>query len=837
MRTLNLNGHWTAHFIGKPGGKLARPLPGNAFRARVPGDVHTDLLREKLIPDPFYRDNELELQWIGRQGFSYQRDFTVTNAMLAEDCIELQCDGLDTLATVLINGTVVATTENMFRAWRWDVKSLVHTGTNSIEIRFAPALTYLEQKDFGRHLASWGDIIDSKVSGHAKIRKEQCNFGWDWGIKAATCGIWQDIRLCAFSTARAEAVLVSQTHAARQVQLDIRVPLKRLCRGKLTVRAQLSLAGTPVANASVSSSAKAPELCLQVTRPKLWWPNGMGEQTLYELSVEVLDTEGGLLDTQQRQLGLRTLEVDRHDDEWGQSFQFTVNGIPFFAKGGNWIPVDAIMGRRRPDMYRQLLEDCAHAHMNMLRVWGGGIYEDAVFYETCDRLGICVWQDFMFACSAQPSFDRGFMNNVAAEARDQVARLQHHACIALWCGNNEIEGGRWVGDRWTPKCMSWADYKKLFDQLLPQIVSELHPDASYCPASPHTPAGDRSHTGNTGSGDVHLWRVWHGQEPFEWYRECPHRFVSEFGFQSFPEPKTIATFTESEDRNLTSYIMEHHQRSRGGNAIFMRYMLEWFQLPSGFDNTVWVSQILQGIAIKIGVEHWRRMMPRTMGALYWQINDVWPVASWSSIDYFGRWKAMHYMAKRFFAPVLLSAVEDGDKGTVEVHVTSDRLKAQPATVTWTATDASGKKLDSGSKQLRTPLNGNRKALALQLASLLKQQGERDLIVWLSLKTTGEADQHNLVIFGKPKHLKLRADPGITSTLQTRKDGSFVVRLKARHVALWTWLELDGVDAKFSDNFVHLRPGQQVRITMQPAKSMSLSEVKKRLIVRNLSDLS
>jgi len=340
----------------------------------------------------------------------------------------------------------------------------------------------------------------------------------------------------------------------------------------------------------------------------------------------------------------------------------------------------------------------ADANMNMLRVWGGGTYENEVFYDLCDELGICVWQDFMFACSTYPTFDEAFIENLRAEFTDNVRRLRHHACIALWCGNNELEQGL-VGDTWNGGQMSWEDYSKLFDKLLPETILPLDPDRDYWPCSPHSPQGDRKDHSNPKWGDAHLWDVWHGRKPFEWYRTCEHRFNSEFGFQSFPEPKTVYGYTAPQDRNVTTRVMEHHQRSGIGNAVIMQYMLDWFRLPTAFDNTLWLSQILQGMAMKYAVEHWRRAMPRGMGTLYWQINDCWPVASWSSIDYHGRWKALHYMARAFYAPVLVSGVENTEKAEVAIHVTNDRMEDVPGAVSWRVTDSAGKVLARGRKKV------------------------------------------------------------------------------------------------------------------------------------------
>jgi len=513
-----------------------------------------------------------------------------------------------------------------------------------------------------------------------------------------------------------------------------------------------------------------------------------------------------------------------------------VNGIPFFAKGANWIPADALLAQRSPEVYRRLLEDSADVNMNMIRVWGGGIYEDDAFYDLCDELGLCVWQDFMFACMAYPAHDPRFMENVKAEAIDNVRRLNHHACMALWCGNNELEQ-QGVGKAFRAgyNAMTWDEYKSLFDTLLAEVVRQHAPSIDYWPSSPHSPHGDREDFNNPDCGDAHLWEVWHGRKPFEWYRTCTHRFNSEFGFQSFPEPKTVYGYTEPKDRNVTSAVMEHHQRSGIGNTTIMQYMLSWFQLPSAFDMVLWTSQILQGMAIKYACEHWRRSMPRGMGTLYWQLNDVWPVASWASIDYHGRWKALHYMARNFFAPILVSGLEDAQKGTVEVHVTSDLLKSLPGTLRWTVTTATGCELRKGSQAVETPVNADTLAVTLELADLVAKVGPRDLLVWLELTVKGQPASTNLVTFGRPKHLELSRKPGIKAEVREAKGGSFLVTLTTKAPALWVWLELESLDARLSDNFIHLRNGQPVAVTVTPASPLTEAQFKKQLRIRSLVD--
>jgi beta-mannosidase len=825
----------------------------NTYPASVPGDVYSDLLAADKIPDPFYRDNENDLQWIGESDWVYESTFTVSDDLLKKDRVLLRCEGLDTLATLSLNGKRIAKTDNMYRTWEFDLKRQLVAGENHLSITFASAEKFVARKQKQIDLRA-GHVHDSR--GH--IRKQPSNFGWDWGIKAVTCGIWRDISLVAFSTARISDVRIVQNHQKKgQVGLTVETGVERTGRSKLTTRVTVQI-GTETVSPSNSRRCRIPAaekpgqgfpasswvsecsfntkrttMDLQVNDPQLWWPNNMGEQPLYEVTVELLNKEGVVLDSCIKRIGLRTLEVDIHPDEWGESFQFVVNGVPFFAKGANWVPADAILSRLTPEHVRGLVQSAVEANFNMLRVWGGGIYEDEAFYNACDELGICVWQDFMFAGTAYPTPDQAFMKTVKPEIEDAVRQLRHHPCIALWCGNNEIESNKYYYQ--VEDLDGWKDYKPLFYKLIPDVLSELDPERLYWPSSPHKSSTDPDKTADPSNGNVHFWRVWHGKAPFEFYRERTPRFITEYGFQSFPEPKTVYGFTEKEDRNITSRVMEHHQRSGTGNTLIMQYMLDWFRLPVGFDNVLWASQILQGIAMKTASEFWRQSMPCSMGALYWQFNDNWPVASWSSIDYHGRWKATQYMAKHFFAPLMVSGREDVEQGTVEVHVTSDLMKAVAGKVEWTVTDTHGNKLLEEEKEFRAKAGTSRKVKTLRLKSLLKKHGPNNVLVWLKLTAPDQPASTNLILFSRPKHLELSSDPGIRTTVRKRKDGSFRVQLSSRKPALWTWLEVEGVDARLSDNFFHLRPGQPISVELFPQKEMSLSELKISLSVRSLCD--
>ncbi|MFZ4396106.1 MAG: beta-mannosidase [Kiritimatiellia bacterium] len=823
MKEVDLSGSWTLRRVGQ---KKTTP-------ARIPGCVHTDLLAAGEIEDPFSRDNESRVQWIGEADWLYERTFDVED-LTAVPQVLLRCEGLDTLATVFINDAVVGQANNMYRTWEFDVRDALCPGRNKIAIRFDSAVRHVAEKNAVRRLPGWAPAHEP--ASRAWLRKEPCNFGWDWGPVLVTAGIWRAIGLVAFDTARLADVAITQKHAgAGEISIDVAVSAEALdAATPLEALVKVSYKGGVVASARAKLAGGTARVSLPIKNPQRWWPNGMGEQPLYEVSADLCRGRE-VLDHTTRRIGLRTLRLDRQADEWGESFQFVVNDVPFFAKGANWIPGDAFITRMTRVEYARLIKAAAVANMNMLRCWGGGIYENDAFYDLCDEYGICVWQDFMFSCSTYPTFDAAWMDNVRVEAEQNIRRLRNHPSLALWCGNNELEQGL-VGDTWDDNHMSWSDYAKLFDELLPEAVKRLDAQRDYWPCSPHTPRpGDRKNFNDPNRGDGHLWDVWHGRQPFEWYRTANHRFCSEFGFQSFPEPRMAATYTAPEDRNITSYVMEKHQRSGIGNTVIMQYMLEWYRMPVGFDNTLWLSQIQQGMAIKYAVEHWRRNRPRCMGALYWQLNDCWPVASWSSVDYAGRWKALHFMARRFYAPVLVSGVENSAAGTVEIHLASDNRRAFKGAIQWRVTRVDGSPLQEGSQKVMLEASCSAVQTTLNLSELLQKHGPRDLLVWLTAQDEqGAQVSANLVTFCRPKHLEL-LPPRIRVDIRPWDDNSYAVTLTARHPALWTWMALEGQEAKYDDNFVCLDSERPVRIRVIPATRMKPDAFRQALRVSSIFD--
>ncbi|MEQ9824472.1 MAG: glycoside hydrolase family 2 protein [Puniceicoccaceae bacterium] len=829
MIKIPLDGEWT---LENRSGKPEYQTP-----AIVPGCVHTDLLEAGLIPDPYYRDNEQRLMWIGEHDWSYRRSFQLEASELDCKSLLLCCEGLDTFAQVILNGISIAHTDNMFRSWQWDVKEHLKAGTNEIEVLFRSPLPYGREQQEQHFLIHTG-IGHHRLEGGNWVRKEACNYGWDWGPMLLTAGIWKPIYLLALESSRLESIMIEPTVFADDsaaLRLNIHTPPCPLEPHHLDV--EISFEGERIDSTSVKwDDSGETEITLTFDHVQRWWPTGMGEQPLYNVTIQLRNSRGKTVDAAHRRIGFRDLSLVTEFDEWGQSFKFRANGVDFFAKGANWIPADTFTSRIHNEHVRDLLESAVEANMNCMRVWGGGLYESDTFYDLCDELGICIWQDFMFACSAYPLHDREFLENVEVEAVQNVKRLHHHASLFLWCGNNELEHmDGYIGD--TPGAMPWHHYSQLFDVRLREIVRRHHPNACYWPASEHSPIGNRTpriHSSDPRWGDAHLWKVWHGREPFEWYRGSFHRFCSEFGFQAFPHPSTLEEILEQEDRSITSYVMELHQRSPGGNSTIMAYMLDWFRLPVGFENTIWLSQILQALGIKYAVEHWRRNMPRCMGATYWQLNDCWPVASWSSIDSSRRWKALHYEAKRFFAPQMLSIIEDAAQRQLEIHITQDDAAHPSANLlvsTWHT--RTGVCLDQQSFEISEPTRGSCLAAHCEIQIDPELASERDVVMQVEWKRDQMVMAENMATWVRPKHLNL-GKPMIESSVGCDDEGRIYVDLCTDVPALWAWLDAKSLpDLRWSDNFFHLYPERKRRIYLHNPGITTLEGLAEQLRVRSL----
>ncbi|MHB0911944.1 MAG: beta-mannosidase [Armatimonadota bacterium] len=790
--------------------------PGERLPATVPGNIHVDLMRAGRIPDPAVGDNESRVSWVAQEDWTYRRLFTPEAELLACERVYLEFDGLDTLAEVRVNGKAVARTENMHRRFSFEVELL--PGENLLEVEFASPVRYALDR-------AWDNLVinpSDSIPGSPYIRKAMYQWGWDWAPKIPTSGIWRPVRLVGRSRGRLTDVHVRQQHG-ESVSLFVEASAESF-GGELPCAFALTSPDGNTRRQSVDTVDGRAQAEFPIENPKLWWPNGYGDQPLYTVQVEL---EGG--DTRTLRVGLRTLELRQDFDEWGRSFAFVVNGVPVFAKGANWVPADQFPARVTDEDYRDLLESAADANMNMLRVWGGGIYESETFYDLCDRLGILVWQDFMFAGAHYP-MEPEFLENVSAEVMDNIRRIRHHPCLALWCGNNEMEwflsrGWGGEGDEERKK-----EYSDLFHELLPELVEAEDPATPYWPSSPYsgTPFLDPN---DEDRGDGHYWEVWHGAASTFAYRMRFFRFMSEFGFQSFPTMPTVRSFAEPSDWNTSSYVMDLHQKSHVGNSKIISEMMDHFRLPANFRMMVYVSQILQAEAVRYGVEHWRRNRGRCMGTLYWQLNDCWPVASWSGMEYNHHRKALHYSAKKFFAPVLLSA-EESDCGA-SLHVTNDSLERFHGEVRWSLERLDGEVLREGVCPVDALPEADTRVADFDFSDLLTDENRRETVLVYELRQGGERLHLGLVPFTPSKYLELPA-PDISVEVKG-SDGEITLALVARKTARFVMLYVPWHDVLFSDNFFDLPAGREVRVKMSRPDGLSSEEVAARLKVVSLRD--
>ena len=820
MHIQTLTGAWQFRQAGVP-----QRAEEEWWPATVPGGVHTDLLALDRIPDPFVGDNERRVQWVAEADWEYRHRFDVAPELLRQPHIWLVCDGLDTLATVHLNGHELGHAANMFRQYRWDVKPLLKAPGNELRILFDSPVRFAAAQQAGRPLAG----VSQAIPGGPHLRKAPCQFGWDWGPQLPPVGIWQDIRLEAFDSTRLSEVHLRQTHGDGAVRVEARLAVETW-RDGLSARLQVTAPDGAVQTSRAALASATGTLTLQIENPQLWWPNGWGDQPLYQVLVQ-LERSGTILEEKTYQLGLRTIELRQEPDEWGRSFTFVVNGQPLFAKGANWIPADSFPTRLTGAALEDLIRSAAQAHQNMLRVWGGGFYEDERFYDLCDRYGILVWQDFVFSCSIYPFDDPDFVANVRAEVIENIRRLRHRASLALWCGNNEMEWG-WVDWNWDkPELQELkVAYDRFFHHTLAEWCAAEDPDRAYWPSSPSSGVPFKDPNGQR-QGDAHYWDVWHGRKPFTAYRSQYPRFMSEFGFQALPPLETIRTYAAEADWNMTSYIMEQHQKNASGNALMVGQMLDTFRLPQNFESLVYLSMVLQAEGIRYGVEHWRRHTQRVSGTLYWQLNDCWPVASWSSLDYFGRWKALHYAARRFYAPVLLS-IEDAPP-CQSVFLSSDLLEAWQGAVRWALTTLDGEILTSGEKVARVEPLGVTAVETLDFAEFLDEDTRRELVFVAELWQGDRRLAGQTAFFAPTKHLSL-VDPQISAGV-TLKDGLLTIELSARSLARLVECSLAGADIVFSDNYFDLPARQVVRVTAPLPAGWDLAKARAALKVRSVYD--
>lgn len=764
MKDITLHENWKMHRVGE-----AQWIDGV-----VPGSVYGDLLKNGKMEDPFWKDNEDEALKLMDYDYEYETNFDCSKDLLEMDELLLRFEGLDTIADITLNGRKLGHVENMHRTWEYSVKELLKEKENTLHIYFYSPTKYIA--DAFAKAPTLG--TEDAMNGFVHIRKAHCMFGWDWGAHLPDAGIWRPVHLLGVDTAHIDTVEVMQHHENDKVTLEIR-PDIHMAKGKEDGKKELSFRISMIdphgeeMNLTIDNKSD-----IVIDNPMLWWPRGYGEQNLYTVSVDLMDKSGKIIDNWTRKIGLRTMTMDRTKDQWGERFATCVNGVNIFAMGADYIPEDHLLGRVTRKTTKTLLEKAVFANFNSIRVWGGGYYPDDWFYDLCDEMGLVVWQDFMFACGVY-DLTPEFEENITAEFIDNLKRIRHHASLGLMCGNNEMEQFVKEGN-WVSKESEVRDYIIMYERILPKIMKEYAPQVFYWPASPSS-GGSFDDPRDENRGDVHYWDVWHGNKPFSEYRKFHFRYLSEFGFQSFPSRKTVETFTDDErDMNIFSYIMEKHQRNGSANGKIMNYMQQTYRYPTDFSTVIYASQLLQADAIRYGVEHFRRNRndDRCMGAVYWQFNDCWPVASWSSVDYCQRMKALHYYARRFFAPIMISCEEEGMMNSgqelvrlpfafpksIRLNVANESRKDEEITVRWQLRNAAAEILrEEEGKVLVKALS----SVWLEKIELPDVDIYKEYVSYQALKD-GRIVSEGTVTFSYPKYFRYE-----NPNLKVQVDGKFI----------------------------------------------------------------
>lgn len=805
LKTIKLNGIW----------ELSEGNDHSLCHVQVPGTVLSGLLNAGKIEDPFYRTNEEQTRELFWKDYVFERSFSVEEDLLTEDQILLICEGLDTLTDIYINDHLTASTDNMHRTWKFSVKEYLKKGENQIRIVFHSVLQYIKNYTYAEH-KEIHYVPSGGMKGNQLLRKAHSMFGWDWGPQTIDAGIFRDIYLEGFSHPRMEDIIFHQKHqdgkvtVTAEIQLGKKnIPLNNCCDHTVsntvspdykyenyTVNIEISgLDYTRNQTLTADQNGRV-TFTFDIENPHLWWPNGYGEQPLYNVTVTLQNNTDEILETINRRIGLRTLTISQEKDQWGSEFAFCVNGLKIFTRGGNYIPEDCLYTRISRETQKYLLESCKRANFNCVRVWGGGYYPSDQFYDLCDEMGLIVWQDLMYACNVY-DVTKAFGESCRQETLDNVKRLRHHASLGLWCGNNEIESA-W--DHWqdfqTETPYLRADYVKLFEDILPDAVKETDQDTFYWPSSPSS-GGCFDNPDDENRGDTHYWDVWHGQKPFTDYQKYHFRFCSEFGFQSFPCMKTVESYTEEKDRNIFSRVMESHQKNDAANGKILYYLSENFQYPQDLNHLLYVSQILQGMAMKYGVDHWRRNRGRCMGTLYWQVNDNWPVASWSSIDYFGRWKALHYMAKKFYAPLAVSMRRDEE--IFMAYLENETAQTQEWTATISVKNMKCEILDSVQAAGSTSPFKAEEIIQIDVSNWKKQEDYVFVETVLKLSDgTVLTDTETLVPY---KYVELET-PEINIDVEEQKD-TYLLKIKANCFVPFLSLDFKDADVTLEDNFFHI----------------------------------
>lgn len=804
------------------GWKFKQARLTNWYPATVPGVVHTDLLQNKIIEDPFFRLNERGLQWIDKEDWIYETHFTLTADMEQKENLDLVFEGLDTYADVYLNEECVLKADNMFRRWSVPVKQHIKEGDNVLKVYFhspvkvdAPkwdALPY--HYPASNDQSENGGLLDKKISVFA--RKAGYHYGWDWGPRLVTSGIWRPVYIRAWSDSRIDDVFIEQ----KQVNAG-----KAVIAGHVELSADKDINGALVTitdeatgkvlgkqQADLKKGTNQVAVDFTINKPKLWWSNGLGDPHLYRFRTDVTANKE-LLDSKTEKVGIRSLKVIHQPDKDGHTFYIELNGRPVFAKGANYIPCDNFLPRVTPEIYKKTILAASDVNMNMLRIWGGGIYENDLFYDLCDEHGIMIWQDFMFACSMYPA-EGELLENIRQEAIDNVKRLRNHACIALWCGNNECQDA-WLGWGWKGEIEKqnkayadkiWAQYLQQYHVTLPEVVKEYAPETFYWPSSPFAFEGEVS---GTTDGDRHYWSVWHGKVPISDYDKEKSRFFSEYGFQSFPEFESVKRYApDPEDWDIRSEVMMSHQRGgEHANGLIETYLLNEYKKPRNFQAFLYMNHVLQGDAIKTAIESHRRQMPYNMGTLFWQHNDCWPVASWASRDYYGRWKAQHYYARKAFEDILISPIQEGDD--LKVYAVSDRMKGTSGKLQLQVCRFDGTVVHDWNKSVNVPANDSRTCFSAPLAELLKDTARGEVYVRVVYTDKSGKVYDNNYYLGKQKEMNY---PKVNLTTDVRPiEGGYEVTVAADKFARAVFLSIADNESVYSDNYFDIQPKDHVKV--------------------------
>lgn len=813
MKRIDLSGSWM----------LARD-DGETLRGRLPGCTYLDYMANGM-EDPFWGENETQATELSHHEYAYSRAFSVEEAFLSAKNIELAASGVDTLCTVVLNGTVLGETNNVNRLWRFDVKPLLHTGENTVELRFHDPYAYLEGRQAEEPLS--GTMWNGKGATH--LRKTACHFGWDWGPELPPAGITDFIRLESYD-ARLEEIRIAQQHENGAVRLEVNLETGER-ETPLSARLSLRAPDGKDTECSVAFSDGKAEAVISIEDPRLWWCNGLGEQPLYTLEVSLL-REGEVLDVQSKRLGLRTIELDTAPDEHGNQFRFLINGVPIFAKGADWIPGDSFITRFGKEETEFYIKSARDANMNMLRVWGGGRFESEDFYDACDKYGILVWQDFLFACGAYPFHRQDFLENIHEEVKDNVRRLRHRASLALWCGNNENEFFNMFWKKGSPEKSS---NPKFYFETLREWVSELDGITPYWPGSPSSGIlGKRVQSRKKGEirGDSHLWQIWHGMRPYEAFRKLPTRFCSEFGMESFPAMRTIQSFADKDSLDLFSPVMQLHQKSGGGNEKILYYLLMKYPNPESFEDFIYLSQLVQANTVRFATDCWRRSFGFTNGCLFWQLNDCWPTASWAGIDYGKQWKAVMYHACQFNKPLCLS--NDYYPDRAELWAENDLPEDFSGSLEWEIMDFHGNHVSGGKRPVSVPKTSSARVAVLPYRTFLGLHKKEDVFLRVRLLDGEIVRDEKCWLLVPDKAARL---PRVQIDVKCSVEGGTAeITLKSPVYARYVSLENDVVSAPWSDNFFDLLPGEEKIITAALPAGTTAEEFSQCLKIRSFTDV-